>query len=104
MIEMRMKKMFEYFMKLNRNRMSKYLCLIPFFFFCSCGYTEEESKAAEMACECAEDKSVFGIANCFSEAVQEYQIDGQSLGYDRAIREKCPDVYKRLMDFSKGKR
>jgi hypothetical protein len=84
--------------------MLRHLFFLPTLFFLSCGYTEKEGTAAEMACECAQDKSVFGIANCFSEAVDAHGIDGQSLGYDRAIKEKCPDVYKRLMDFSKGKR
>lgn len=84
--------------------MNQFWLILTVVLLASCGYTDEEAKAANSACACAQDKSVFGIANCFSEAVDQHGIDGKSLGYDRAIREKCPEVYKRLMDFSKGKR
>lgn len=70
----------------------------------SCGSTEEEKKAAEIACECAQDKSIFGISSCFANSADSLGVDPGSLGYDRAIKEQCPDTYQRVLDFSKGKK
>lgn len=77
---------------------------LPVFFLLSCGSTEEEKSAAEIACSCSQDKSVFGIANCFASVADSLDVDPASIGYDRAFRKQCPETYDRLMDFSKGKK
>jgi hypothetical protein len=69
----------------------------------SCGYSTSERKAADFTCDCSEDKSVFGIAECMTIAADSFGIDKASLGYDRAIKENCPELYQRMMDFTKGK-
>ncbi len=77
--------------------------LVTFTFITACGYSKEEEQAALVACDCAQDKSIFGIASCISNAADSLNIDASSLGYDRAVKDNCPEVYQRLMDFSKGK-
>ena len=78
--------------------------IIGCYLFNSCGYTPQEKEASVWACECAKDKSIFGIATCIANAADSFNIDASSLGYDRAIKDNCPDTYQRLMDFSKGKK
>lgn len=70
----------------------------------SCGSTEEEKKAASIACACALDKSIFGISTCFANTADSLGVDPGSLGYDRAIKNQCPETYQRVLDFSKGKK
>lgn len=79
------------------------ISLVIFTIVTACGYSNEEEQAALIACDCAQDKSIFGIANCISNAADSLKIDASSLGYDRAVKDNCPEVYQRLMDFSKGK-
>jgi hypothetical protein len=69
----------------------------------SCGFSDEEKQAAQMACECASDKTIEGVRDCIRDAADSLNIDAQALSYDRAFREVCPDTYKRIMDFAKGK-
>ena len=70
----------------------------------SCGSTEDEKNAAVIACECAQDKSIFGISSCFANTADSLGLDPGSLGYDRAIKNQCPETYQRVLDFSKGKK
>jgi len=79
------------------------ISLVAFILITACGYSKDEERAALVACDCAQDKSIFGIASCISNAADSLNIDASSLGYDRAVKDKCPEVYQRLMDFSKGK-
>lgn len=69
----------------------------------SCGYSDTEKQAAEIACKCAEDKTIFGVRECIREAADSMKIDVQALSYDRAFKSVCPDTYQRIMDFAKGK-
>ncbi len=69
----------------------------------SCGFSDEEKQAAEIACECSQDKTIFGIRDCIREAADSMKIDVAAMSYDRAFKDVCPDTYKRIMDFSKGK-
>lgn len=71
--------------------------------FSACGYSDEEKRAAEIACSCSEDKTIFGIRDCIRDAADSMKIDVQAMSYDRAFKEVCPDTYKRILDFSKGK-
>lgn len=80
----------------------------PLFFFTiilftACGYSESEKEAAFIACECSENKTIFGVRDCIREAADSMNIDVQALSYDRAFKEVCPDTYQRILDFSKGK-
>jgi len=68
-----------------------------------CGYSDTEKKAAEIACTCSEDQTIEGVRNCIRSAADSMQIDVQAMSYDRAFRAVCPDTYKRIMDFAKGK-
>ena len=69
----------------------------------SCGFSDEEKKAAEIACECSQDKTIFGVRDCIRDAADSLKIDVAAMSYDRAFKDVCPDTYKRIMDFSKGK-
>ncbi len=72
-------------------------------FLLSCGYSKEEKAAAEIACACSQDKTMFGVRDCIREAADSMKIDVQALSYDRAFKDVCPDTYQRILDFSKGK-
>ena len=69
----------------------------------SCGYSDQEKKAAEIACTCSQDKTIFGIRDCIRDAADSMKIDVAAMSYDRAFKDVCPETYKRIMDFSKGK-
>jgi hypothetical protein len=69
----------------------------------SCGYSDEEKKAAEIACTCSFDKTIFGVRDCIRDAADSMKIDVKAMSYDRAFKEVCPETYQRIMDFSKGK-
>lgn len=69
----------------------------------ACGYSESEKQAAIKACECSENKTIFGVRDCIRQAADSMNIDVQALSYDRAFKDVCPDTYQRILDFSKGK-
>jgi hypothetical protein len=69
----------------------------------ACGYSDTEKQAAEIACDCSKDKTIFGVRDCIRDAADSMKIDVQAMSYDRAFKDMCPDTYKRIMDFSKGK-
>jgi hypothetical protein len=69
----------------------------------SCGYSDAEKKAAEIACDCSSDQTIEGVRNCIRSAADSMKIDVQAMSYDRAFKDVCPDTYKRIMDFAKGK-
>lgn len=85
--------------------MSKKFLFLPLLtlFMVSCGYSDAEKKAAEIACVCSEDQTIEGVRNCIRQAADSMQIDVQAMSYDRAFKAVCPDTYKRVMDFAKGK-
>lgn len=82
-----------------------HLFLIPslLLFMSSCGYSDTEKQAAEIACACSEDKTIFGVRDCIRDAADSMKIDVAAMSYDRAFKAVCPDTYQRIMDFSKGK-
>lgn len=69
----------------------------------ACGFSDTEKQAAEMACDCSKDKTIFGVRDCIRDAAEALKIDVQAMSYDRAFKDVCPDTYKRILDFSKGK-
>ncbi len=72
-------------------------------FLSACGYSDTEKKAAEIACECASDQTIEGVRDCIRAAADSLDIEVSAMSYDRAFKDVCPDTYKRIMDFAKGK-
>jgi hypothetical protein len=85
--------------------MNKKLILLPLaaFIFTACGYSDTEKKAAEMACACSSDQTIEGVRDCIRAAADSLDIEVGAMSYDRAFKDVCPDTYKRIMDFAKGK-
>jgi len=85
--------------------MNKTYFILPVaaFFLNACGYSDTEKKAAEIACKCSEDQTIEGVRDCIRAAADSMKIDVQAMSYDRAFKDVCPDTYKRIMDFAKGK-
>jgi hypothetical protein len=72
-------------------------------FTASCGYSDTEKKAAEIACACSSDQTIEGVRDCIRAAADSLDIEVGAMSYDRAFKDVCPDTYKRIMDFAKGK-
>jgi len=72
-------------------------------FSSACGYSDAEKKAAEIACACSSDQTIEGVRDCIREAADSLDIEVGAMSYDRAFKDVCPDTYKRIMDFAKGK-
>lgn len=79
------------------------IILASLLFLSACGYSDTEKQAAEIACDCSQNKTIFGVRDCIREAADSMKIDVAAMSYDRAFKDVCPDTYKRIMDFSKGK-
>lgn len=85
--------------------MNKKYFLLPIIvlLLAGCGYSDDEKKAAEIACACSADQTIEGVRNCIRAAADSIQIDVQAMSYDRAFKAVCPDTYARIMNFAKGK-
>lgn len=81
----------------------KLILLISAFILSACGYSDLEKKAAEIACDCSADQTIEGVRDCIREAADSLEIEVGAMSYDRAFKDVCPDTYKRIMDFAKGK-
>jgi hypothetical protein len=84
-------------------RAAQLLLVSSITFLSSCGFSDQERKAAEIACECSKVQLIEGVRDCIRDAADSLKIDVGAYSYDRAFKEVCPDTYKRIMDFSKGK-
>lgn len=79
------------------------LLFAAFLLISACGFSDEERAAANVACDCSKDKTIEGVRDCIRNAALDAGLNPQKMSYDRAFRDVCPDIYKRIMDFAKGK-
>ena len=64
----------------------------------ACGYSKEEGQAADDFCNCASNKSFLQKADCIDFATGLNNVEKNSEGFKRAVKEKCPDSFKAMKE------
>jgi len=77
---------------------SSSLFLLSLMLLSSCGYSKEEGKAADDFCMCASNKSFLQKADCIDFATGLNNVEKNSVGFKRAVKEKCPESFKAMKE------
>lgn len=75
---------------------SNVLIVLSVLLLSACGYSEKEGKAAGDFCMCASNKAFLQKTDCLKFAAGLNQIDVNSDGFKRAVKEKCPNSYNKM--------